>query len=284
MILISLYTKLREILSESDARYVLQKRAGISHTELIANPDQVIEDSEILVDLQRHKNGEPLSRIYGESEFWGLPFALSPDTLDPRPDTETLIEAVLARYKDAPPKRILDLGTGSGCILIALLTEFSEARGVGIDLSEGALNTARTNARTNGVENRARFLQGNWAESIDESFDLVVSNPPYISPQAIQGLDESVQNHDPILALEGGEDGLQAYKEIFSDISRLLNPGARAFFEIGFDQHDSVMRLSKESRFLVDASYPDLAGHIRVLELTSQNSDGDKVKNNLPSG
>ncbi|MCB1721999.1 MAG: peptide chain release factor N(5)-glutamine methyltransferase [Alphaproteobacteria bacterium] len=279
-----LYKTLRESLSEADARYVIQKRTGLSRADIISNPDKTVDESQILMDLQRHQNGEPLSRIYGEREFWGLSFALSPDTLDPRSDTETLIEAVLARYKNAPPRRILDLGTGTGCILIALLSEFPKATGVGVDLSEGALKTAHANAETNKVGNRAAFIQSNWAESIDESFDLVVSNPPYISPKAIQNLDKSVQNYDPILALHGGADGLQAYKKIFSDLFRLLNPGSRAFFEIGFDQHDSVMRLSKESRFLVEGLYPDLAGHIRVLELTPQNSDGDKVKNNLPDG
>ena len=279
-----LYKTLRQSLSESDAHYVIQKRTGLNRADMISNPDQIVDKLQILKDLQRHQNGEPLSRIYEEREFWSLSFSLSPDTLDPRFDTETLIEAVLARYKSAPPKRILDLGTGTGCILIALLSEFPEATGVGVDLSEGALKTARSNAEANKVENRAAFIQSNWAECIDESFDLVVSNPPYVSPKAIQNLDKSVQNYDPILALHGGADGLQAYKKIFSDLFRLLNPGARAFFEIGFDQHDSVMRLGEESRFLVEGLYLDLAGHIRVLELTPQNSDGDKVKNNLPDG
>lgn len=270
MLLKDLYKTLREELSESDSRYVIEKRLGVSHAELIATPEREVDASPILADLERYKAGEPLSRIYGEREFWGLRFALSPDTLDPRPDTETLIEAVVNRYKEAPPKRILDLGTGTGCILIALLSAFPEASGVGVDLSPGAVQTAQINAKANGVENRARFTQGNWAESLEESFDLVVSNPPYIENQIVKTLDESVKNHDPILALAGGEDGLQAYKAIFSDLFRLLNHSGRAFFEIGFDQHDSVTRLSEESRFLVKGAYPDLAGHIRVLELIPQ--------------
>lgn len=273
---LELYKKLREDLSESDARYVIQKRSGLSYTDIIASPDQHIEAKQALEDLARHKQGTPLSRIYGEREFWGMSFQLSENTLDPRPDTETLIEAVLGRYKESPPARILDLGTGTGCILIALLSEFPEATGIGVDLSEGAIKTAQINAKNNNVAERAAFQKGNWGESIDESFDLIVSNPPYIDSKTIQNLNESVKNYDPILALEGGEDGLQAYREIFSYIFEHLNPGGRAFFEIGFDQEKSTRRLSEESRLLVESTYADLAGHIRVLEVIAANLSGDK--------
>ena len=279
MTLEELYKELRSSLSEADARYVLQKRTGITHAGLIGDSKQAIEPTileQIQADLKQYNEGIPLSRLYGEREFWGMHFALSPNTLDPRPDTETLVEAVVKRFKENPPKSILDLGTGSGCILIALLCEFPEAKGVGIDLSEEALQTAKENAQKNYVGDRATFLQGNWTESIYESFDLVVSNPPYIAKSVIQNLDESVKNHDPILDLEGGEDGLQAYKEIFSDLFRVLNSGGRAFFEIGFDQEESTRRLSEESRFSVISTYADLAGHVRVLELMSLNSNGDK--------
>ena len=262
-----------------DARYVIERRTGLTHSDLISNPQQsVSEDGFALVneDLVRLKNGEPLSRIYGEREFWGMSFALSPDTLDPRPDTETLIEAVLKRYKDNPPATILDLGTGSGCILIALLKEFPNAQGVGVDRSHGAAQTAVKNAVANGVADRAHFICGDWAQSIESKFDLIVSNPPYIEESVIKSLDESVQNYDPILALSGGGDGLQAYKIIFSQIYNLLNLSASAFFEIGFDQSESVSRLSEESRFLVSNTTADLAGHIRVLELIPHNGSGDK--------
>lgn len=279
MTLNDIYQDLCQHLSPADARYVLKKRAGITHAHLIAEPQRPVGEealSFIRADLLAHIEGTPLSRLYGEREFWGLDFALSPDTLDPRPDTETLIEAVLQRYRDNAPKRILDLGTGTGCILIALLKEFPQATGVGVDLSQQALETARQNAQANGVAGRAEFIQSDWTDSIGESFDLVVSNPPYIRKDVIQNLDDSVKNHDPILALDGGEDGLQAYKKIFSGLFCILNPGGRAFFEIGFDQEKSIRRLSEESRFLVESTLADLAGHTRVLELRPDHASGDK--------
>jgi len=244
---------------------------------MIAHPEKAVDPQAVLSDLEQHKQGLPLSRIYSEREFWGMSFKLSDSTLDPRSDTETLIDAVIKRYPDKEQSlRILDLGTGSGCILLALLSEFPNAQGVGVDLSNEAVVTAKCNAQENRLMDRSCFVRGNWAESIEERFDLIVSNPPYIQNQIIQNLDESVKKHDPILALDGGEDGLQEYKKIFSDLFRLLNKGGRAFFEIGFDQEESVTRLSKESRFLVQSTYADLAGHIRVLELVPENSSGDK--------
>ena len=276
MLLKDIHEELSSSMPEHDARYVIEKRAGLSHTEIIANPDRDIDETAILEDLERHHNGEPLSRIYNEREFYGLSFKLSPETLDPRPDTETLIDAVLERYKDSSPKTILDLGTGTGCILITLLKHFPDAKGVGVDLSEDALETAQTNAKTHKVDDRATFIQSNWTESIHESFDLVVSNPPYIDEKAIQNLDESVKNHDPILALQGGKDGLQAYREIFSNLFSLLNKGGRAFFEIGFDQEKSTRRLVVESRLLLESAYADLAGHIRVIEVLPDKTSGDK--------
>ncbi len=279
MTLEELYKEIRSTLSEADARYVLQKRANITHADLIASPEQVVEEAivdQITSDIEKHRAGLPLSRLYGEREFWGMSFQLVEATLDPRPDTETLIEAVVKRYRAAPPKRILDLGTGTGCILVSLLSEFPEATGLGVDLSEQAVETAKLNAEKNHVGDRAVFSQGNWTESIHESFDLIVSNPPYIRANVIQNLDESVKKHDPILALEGGEDGLQAYKEIFSDLFRVLKPSGRAFFEIGFDQEESTRRLSEESRFSVISTYADLSGHIRVIEIAPKNDSGDK--------
>jgi release factor glutamine methyltransferase len=264
------YKALRESLSESDSRYVIQKRCNASRIDLIANPDKAVGEAErkaIQEDLAQYQAGKPLSRIYGSREFWGLDFALSEGTLDPRPDTETLIDAVLARLGDTPPATILDLGTGTGCILTALLSEFSEAQGVGIDLSPSAAQTARGNAHANGVGARANFVCGSWGQAVNHKFDLVVSNPPYISNQIIPTLDENVQKFDPILALDGGDDGLQAYKDIFSQLSSLLKRGGYGFFEIGYDQEKTVTRLSEESRFTVMGVHRDSAGHPRVVEI-----------------
>lgn len=272
MTLDELYKTLRAALSESDALYVLRKRAGAHYGDLIADPGRIIHENSALEDLERHRQGEPLSRIYGEREFWGLKFSLSPETLDPRADTETLVEAALAAFPDGPPRRILDLGTGSGCILIALLSEWPDSAGVGVDLSEGALHMARKNAASNGVAGRARFVCGAWGAALAESFDLVISNPPYISNHVIPNLGEDVRFYDPILALDGGEDGLQAYREIFLSLSALLKRDGKAVFEIGFDQEKSVVRLAEESGFLVKHVHRDLAGQPRALEISS----GDK--------
>jgi release factor glutamine methyltransferase len=274
-----LYQTLKKTMTESDARYVLRKRAGVDHSDLITNPDKELDSAVVTLirqDIQTVEEGKPLSKIYGEREFWGLRFEVSEDTLDPRPDTETLVEAVL---KDCDPKRaysILDMGTGTGCILIALLSELPNARGVGVDVSLQALEKAKANAQQNQVADRSTFIQSNWSENIEERFDIVVSNPPYIRSDVIPELADSVKNHDPILALDGGEDGLQAYKEIFSQLSELLKPHGKAFFEIGYDQSETVTRLSRESRFSHVESYADSAGHIRVLEVRPDDHSGDK--------
>lgn len=267
MLLGQLYKTLRRSLSESDSRYVIAQRLKCSHADIISHPEQEIDATECLNDLKRAEAGEPLSRIYGAREFWGMEFQLSSETLDPRPDTETLVEAVLARYRDDEELNILDLGTGSGCILLSLLSELRNAQGIGVDISADAIKTAERNAKNLGIDGRSQFVQSSWAAEIDEKFDVIVSNPPYIASEVIPNLDENVQKFDPILALDGGKDGLQAYKIIFSDLSRILKRGGRAFFEIGFDQEESVTRLSKESRFLVEGVHRDSAGHPRVVEI-----------------
>ncbi len=281
-ILSDLYKYLCESIAESgaqssdmDARIMLLNRAGVEWSDIIARPEASIDSKALKAiqsDLERRLAGEPLSRIYGTRGFWGLEFAISPETLDPRPDTEVLVEAALDRFSSCPPKTILDLGTGSGCILLSLLTEWPEARGVGVDISDGALAMAQKNAKAHGVLGRCAFHQGSWGGGIDEKFDLVVSNPPYISNQVIPTLSKEVQNHDPILALDGGADGLQAYRDIFSQLFELVNPCGKAFFEIGCDQEESVVRLAEESGFLDVHVHHDLAGLPRVVEISS----GDK--------
>ena len=197
-------------------------------------------------------------------------------TLDPRPDTETLIEAVLKSADRDKPLSIVDLGTGSGCILISLLHELPMATGRGVDVSEHALSAAKHNAEVNQVAGRCEFIMSNWGEKLNRSYDIVVSNPPYIASDVIPTLEDSVKKHDPILALDGGEDGLQAYKIIFSQLPKILKRDGKAYFEIGYDQSETVARLSRESRFSNIESYADFAGHIRVLELCLDDPSGDK--------
>ncbi|MCB1531431.1 MAG: peptide chain release factor N(5)-glutamine methyltransferase [Alphaproteobacteria bacterium] len=262
--------------ADLEARRILQERSGNEWSQIIAAPETLLTPQQLLnieADVQRRLAGEPLSRIYGCREFWGMEFALSPDTLDPRPDTETLIEAVLKAYKDeSAPEAILDLGTGTGCILLALLKEFPQARGLGIDKAPGAVETAQKNAKHHDLDDRAAFQAGNWGDNLNDTFDLIVSNPPYITNQIIKTLSKEVQNHDPILALSGGNDGLDAYRQIFSQLFSLLKPAGKAFFEIGFDQEDDVARLAEESRIRVRHVHRDLAGQPRVVEI----SNGDK--------
>ena len=265
------YKALSKQLSETQARIILNERAGLSWASIIATPDAIIDDKTaqaIQNDLKQRMNGKPLSRIYGKREFWGLEFSLNENTLDPRPDSETLIETALAHYKDKPPpKTILDLGTGTGCLLLALLSEFKEAQGIGIDISEKALTAAQTNAKALQLDARSTFIKGKWAESLDRKFDLIISNPPYIASNIIPNLEKEVKNHDPILALDGGIDGLQAYKDIFSDLLRIMNDDGIALFEIGFDQASQIERLSNKYEIRIGSVYPDLAGNPRVVDM-----------------
>lgn len=260
-----------------EARMIVEQRTGNDWSDCIAKPDTPVEAEDlerIERDLDRRLAGEPLSRIYGVREFWGLEFELSPDTLDPRPDTELIVELVLKHFAGkAPPENILDLGTGTGCILISLLREFPDARGVGVDLSSGALEMAQRNAVKNRIEApRISFLCGSWFEPIEEHFDLIVSNPPYIPNPDIANLGIEVKNHDPILALDGGKDGMQAYMQIFGDLKKHLSPCGKGYFEIGFDQEKNAVRLAEESGLRVVDVHRDLAGLPRVVEISS----GDK--------
>lgn len=247
----------------------LLKAAGIDRPDMEARlllEEFGNNDEAIAVALNRRKAGEPLSRIIGHQEFWSLRFDLSPDTLDPRQDTETLVQAALDRFTGNPPKRILDIGTGSGCILISLLHEWPQTQGVATDLSAGAIETARKNAVRNGVGDRAEFIQTRWVEGVIGKFDLILSNPPYIPSSVIPNLATNVKEFDPILALDGGLDGLDAYRSILTEMKNLLSPGGFALFEIGFDQATSMPRLVEEYGATLSRLVPDLAGIPRVVE------------------
>jgi len=226
----------------------------------------------------RRAKGEPVARILGEKEFHGLTFDLSPDTLIPRPDTETLVDAALVVVdadtdRDAPVT-ILDLGTGSGAILIALLTELPNARGAGIDASVGAVKTAAENAARHGVADRARFAVGDWTKGVRERFDLVVANPPYVETSAIPALPVEVREHDPHLALDGGADGMDGIHAILADLDRALAAGGVAFVEIGAGQAAIVGGLAEAHGFRCTFCR-DLAGIDRVAVLRRQTETDD---------
>ncbi len=262
--------------AELDARFIIEERSSFEMSDIIVNPDQKLDDNcyiQIKQDLNERLTGKPLSRIFGYKDFWGRSFKISENTLDPRPDTERLVDIALERYsKRTSPFEILDLGTGSGCILITLLCEMIHANGCGIDLSKPALKIAKNNAKALNVHDRTVFLQGSWFESVQRKFDLIVSNPPYISNQVIPTLAPEVKNHDPILALDGGDNGLDAYKIIFPQLKNYLKNDGIALFEIGYDQQKEVMRLAEDSTFALRRVHLDHSGNPRVVEISS----GDK--------
>jgi len=251
------------------ARRLLAAALNLSSTEVFTRLDRAITEGErerIAAMLRRALMHEPLSRIMRVREFWGLEFGLSPDTLDPRPETETLVEAVLARLPERDrPYRFLDLGTGSGCLLLALLSEFPAASGVGVDRAPGAIITARDNAGRLGLAARAHFAAGDWGRGLDERFDAIVSNPPYIESNAMPGLPREVRDFDPPLALDGGADGLDAYRAIAAELPRLLAPTGIFACEIGQGQENAVAGIIIAAGLVIDAVLPDLAGIPRCV-------------------
>jgi release factor glutamine methyltransferase len=256
-----------------DARLLMADAAGLDMATLIARADDrlpALAKASFAAHLRRRLAGEPVARILGEKEFWGLPFRVNAATLVPRPETETLVEAVIAeaRRRFPPGITICDLGTGSGAILIALLTELREARGIGTDLSENALAAARQNADRLGVAGRIRLQQVDFATGPDGPFDVVVSNPPYVASASIAGLDREVRDYDPRPALDGGPDGLAAYRTILARADRLLAEGGLLAFEVGHDQADAVAALCEAARFDDIVVHDDLAGTGRVVAAT----------------
>ena len=234
----------------TDARVLAQCAFGgdraylLTHTS-VAPPSR--DWAALQAMVARRIQGEPVSRILGYREFWSLRLRITPDTLDPRPDTETVVGVVLDRViRRDQPLKVLDLGTGTGCILLAVLSELPLARGIGIDRSAGAVAVAGQNAAALGVSDRCGFVVGDWATAIrPSSVDIVVSNPPYIPSQTIDGLQPEVARHDPRQALDGGPDGLSAYRDLAPQVSDVLRPGGLVVFEVGAGQADSVYRLMK---------------------------------------
>lgn len=218
--------------------------------------------------LARREAHEPLALILGRREFWSLDFAVSPATLIPRPDSETLIEAAITCFADrAPPRLILDLGTGTGCLLLAVLSEFPEAFGIGVDRSREAATLASRNASALDLAERAAFVCGNWADALNARFDLVLCNPPYIATSDLPGLMPDVACYEPSSALDGGGDGMVAYRQLLPDLPRLLDERGLAVLELGAGQADSVGRLAQQAG-LVPALRPDLGGIPRALMLS----------------
>ncbi|GAB5470626.1 MAG: peptide chain release factor N(5)-glutamine methyltransferase [Rhodospirillales bacterium] len=222
----------------------------------------------VLAAARRRAAREPLARILGRREFWSLSFALNAATLVPRPDSETLVETGLSLLSERDGAyRLLDLGCGSGCLLLALLSERPAAWGLGIDLAVGAARQAADNAGTLGLAARAAFVAGDWGGPLAGGFDLIVSNPPYIESAVLADLEPEVVAHDPRLALDGGRDGLAAYRRLIPVAADLLNPGAALALEVGASQADGVTNLCLEAGLTAPSVTRDLAGIARVVSV-----------------
>lgn len=265
---------------EADARLLLGWASGRDALALLLDAGQPLDpDMQDAFEraLARRLAREPVGRILGWRDFRGLRFALAPDTLEPRHDSEIVVEAGLAALAPLgrPAPRLLDLGCGSGCLLLALLHELRRdprhgapgAWGVGVDISSGAARASRDNASRLGLGDEALIVRGRWAEALAGPFDLIVSNPPYIAAREIDRLDPEVRGHDPRLALDGGADGLDAYRAILPALPALLAPGAAAVLEIGHDQADAVSALARGLGAAKALLHRDLAGRSRALEL-----------------
>ena len=257
--------------AELDARALMCAALGLDLTGLIASAARGLTVAEIerLEDFAgRRLAGEPVARIIGTKEFWGLPLKLSADTLVPRPDTETVVALGLdiLRATTISRPRIVDLGTGSGAILLALLSELPNALGVGTDISQYALRTARKNAAALGLAGRAGFVACDYGAALSGSFDLIVSNPPYVRSSDIAGLAREVREHDPHRALDGGEDGLGAYRRLIPEATRLLGMGGALVVEAGYGQSGQIQALMRAEGLTLSRSPKiDLAGIPRAI-------------------
>lgn len=252
-----------------DARALLMAATGFTHTDLIARGREVpsAKALKLITDYTaRRVAGEPVDHILGHREFYGRRFKVSKDVLSPRPETEMLVDAALDILKDKPKARILDLGTGSGAIAISILGEARDAQGVAVDFSKAALDIAGDNAAAHNIQTRLTLLEGSWFAPVSGYFDVILSNPPYITAAAMEGLDVEVIGFDPDLALCGGEDGLMAYHAIIAQAANHLSSDGILLFEIGYDQGKSVSDLLTKAGFTDISVHKDLSGHDRMIK------------------
>lgn len=252
-----------------DARLLLEAAAGVSRLDILTDPyRELAEDQLAAYDgyLERRARREPVARILGRKAFWKLLLNLTPDVLIPRADTETVVDHALKAFAQDARFAMLDIGVGSGAILLSILAERPGAKGVGTDVSEEALAVARDNAANLGLKDRVALLRTPWADGLaDAGFDLVVSNPPYIRSAEIEGLDPEVREHDPRLALDGGPDGLDAYRALAPEILRVLKPGGLFLVEIGWDQAGDVRSLFEAAGAQEVEVAQDLGARDRVV-------------------
>lgn len=274
--LVTLWTDVRKRLEAAgvgtpvlDARLLLEAGAGVSRLDIVTDPRRAVSDAQVVAVnalTKRREAREPISHILGSKHFWTLDLAVNADVLTPRPETEFVVEAGLQELLPADaPHRILDLGAGSGAIILALLKERPNATAVAVDISERALEVVRANAAALGVADRLEIRQSDWANGLNERFDLVVSNPPYIPSGDIDGLAPEVAQYEPRLALDGGDDGLVAYRIITAALPRLLKAGAAFALEVGLGQAEAVAALAEAAGLSATEPRRDLAGIPRVV-------------------
>ncbi|MDX1976022.1 MAG: peptide chain release factor N(5)-glutamine methyltransferase [Rickettsiales bacterium] len=252
-----------------DARILLEHVLGVSREKLLLMLEEPLSDLHVTLYhslIEERAKHRPVSQLMGKREFWGMEFKVTPDTLDPRPDSETLIEVVLKRVADRQaPLSILDLGTGTGCLLLSLLSELPNARGVAVDLSPQALAVAQENALAHGLRARTQCVQSRWAEQVTGLFDIIISNPPYIPTADIAALAPEVAQYEPLLALDGGEDGLVCYREIMKAVPDLLAPHGIAVFEIGFGQQTALETIATEHGLTLEMAKQDMQSIVRCM-------------------
>jgi len=252
-----------------EARSLICQVLKLSTEDFIIFRERPLEDKDIHKlnrALERRCKKEPLAKIVGIKEFWGLPFKVNEYTLDPRPDSETLVEAVLKSIKDKnDPLKILDLGTGSGCLILSLLHELKNAYALAIDICDRALAIALENARLLSLEKRCALKKSNWFDNICGTFDMIISNPPYIPEKQLEELGREL-HYDPKLALTPGPTGLESYRAILKDMHNFMEPKTKVFFEMGWDQSHSISKIIEQQGFIVRAIHPDLANRPRVIE------------------
>ena len=258
--------------ADADARVLAGHALHLDRARLISQSDRVLEAREVNAIsglAARRLKREPVSRILGRKEFWSLALAITSDVLVPRPETETVVEGaldfVVRNGLRMEKLRILDIGTGSGALLVALLNELPNATGIGTDISRAALEAAQINVAQFGFESRSSLIACDMAAGVEGQFDLVVSNPPYIARGEIASLAPEVRDYDPMMALDGGDDGLTAYRSISADAKRILAQGGRLFVEMGAGQEPAVRELFTNAGLVVGIARNDLAGTPRVL-------------------
>ena len=280
MLLSELQKKITKILAEGgietnslDARIILREIFNFDEKELILNSDLILSESKISKVqkiITRRLNFEPVSKIFGKRDFYNSTFSISDDVLDPRPETENIVEIANNFILEKGYESFIDLGTGAGCIILSILKENKNLTAVGVDISIDAINIAKKNSKDMNLEKRSSFLVSNWLSSIYNSYDLIISNPPYIPSDEIITLSKTVKNFDPLISLDGGQDGLKCYKEIAEDINRVINNNGRVILEIGYNQAHDVIKIFESKEFKLLKIYNDINGLNRILTFESK--------------